>query len=64
MALFAHHTDAFLEVEVLGRKFPGGMTEHALVFGLSAVVLGLVAYGAFAAVRDLRRWRRRKLTAA
>jgi hypothetical protein len=63
MPLFAHHADAFLEIEVMGRKFPDGMTEHALAFGVAALALALLAYGAFAAVRDLRRWRR-KLTAA
>ena len=26
--LFAHHTEAFLQIEVMGRNFPDGMTEH------------------------------------
>jgi len=64
MALFAHHTEAFLQVEILGRSFPDGMTEHALAFGVSAVALGLMAYGAFCAVRDLLRWRARQLPGA
>ena len=63
MIVFAHHADAFLEIEVLGRKFPDGMAEHTLAFGLAAVVMALLAYGAFAAIRDLRRWRR-NVTAA
>ena len=57
--LFGHHAEGYFVVEVMGRDFPDGPTEHALAFGVSAVVLVLVAYGAFALVRDLIRWRRR-----
>jgi len=64
MALLAHHADAFLQIEVMGRQFPDGMTEHALAFTATAVVLGLMVYGLFAVCRDLRRWRQRKLTAS
>jgi hypothetical protein len=57
MVLFGHH----MGVEILGREFaPEGPVEHAVVFGLTAVFLSLMAYGAFAAVRDLRRWRQRR----
>jgi hypothetical protein len=59
MTLFAHHADAFLEVEVMGRKFPDGMTEHAVVFGVVAVLLALVSYGMYSAIRDWRRWQRK-----
>jgi hypothetical protein len=58
MALFAHHAEAFLAVEVNGRRFPDGMTEHALLFGAGAVLAAVLGYGLFAAVRDARRWRR------
>jgi hypothetical protein len=57
--LFAHHTEAFLQIEIMGRSFPDGKTEHALAYGLTAFVLGLMAYGACALVRDLKNWRRR-----
>lgn len=59
MALFAHHAEAFLTVEIYGRRFPDGMTEHALVAGLAAAVVGFMAYGLYAAARDLRARRRR-----
>jgi hypothetical protein len=62
MILFAHH----MAVEILGREFsPETPMEHAVVFGLSAVVLSLIGYGAYAGVRDFRQWRRdRKKTLA
>jgi hypothetical protein len=56
MALFAHHTEAFFKVEIMGRDYPDGMAEHVIMFGLTAVLLVLVCYGAYAAVRDCRRW--------
>src|SRR5262245_45349347 len=58
--LFAHHAHGFLEIEVMGREFPDGPTEHILVAVVAVVVLSLMAYGAFAAVRDLWRWRRQR----
>ncbi len=64
MSLLAHHADAFVQIELFGRSFPDGMTEHALAFTATAVVLGLMVYGLVAVCRDLRRWRRRKLTAS
>jgi hypothetical protein len=56
MGLWAHH----IAVELYGREFsPETPLEHVMVFGITAVVLGLMFYGAWAAVRDLRRWRQR-----
>jgi hypothetical protein len=59
MALFAHHTEAFFKIEIMGRDYPDGMAEHVILFGLTALVVVLVCYGAYAAVRDCRRWLRR-----
>lgn len=56
MVLFGHH----MGVELFGREFaPETPLEHAVAFGLAAVVLTLMSYGAYALVRDLRRWRQR-----
>lgn len=56
MILFGHHVG----VEILGREFaPETPLEHAVMFGAAAVVLGLTVYGAYAGIRDLRRWLRR-----
>jgi hypothetical protein len=53
MILFGHH----IAVELFGREFsPETPMEHALVFGATGLFLGLVVYGTYAAVRDLRRW--------
>ena len=57
--LLAHHADAFLQIEIMGRNFPDGMSEHALAVGLAVLALGLMVYGAFALVGDLKKWRRR-----
>ena len=59
MSLFAHHAEAVFKVEILGRDYPDGMTEHAVMIGLAAVVLAAVSYGLYAAVRDCRRWLRK-----
>jgi hypothetical protein len=57
MGLWAHH----IAVEVFGREFsPETPLEHVMVFGISGVALGLMFYGAWAVVRDWRRWRRRR----
>jgi hypothetical protein len=57
--LFGHHAEAFFSVEIAGRDYPNGMTEH-LIFGAVAVtVILLMGYGAYAGVRDFIRWRRR-----
>jgi hypothetical protein len=62
MVVFGHHTDGFFQMEIMGRQFPNGMTEHALAFGTAAVVLVLVGYGAYAVLRDTRRWLVRRRT--
>jgi hypothetical protein len=56
-ALFAHHMKSWLglDIEVNDQPFPGGMLDHALV----VVALVLMAYGAFAGIRDVVRWLRR-----
>jgi len=60
MHLFGHHTEGYFEMEILGKPFPDGPTEHAIAWGVSTVALLLMAYGLFAAVRDLLRWRKRR----
>jgi hypothetical protein len=61
MGLFAHH----IAVEILGREFsPETPLEHVMVFGISGVLVALTVYGAYAAIRDVRRWRQNRLTAA
>jgi hypothetical protein len=53
MALWAHH----VAVELFGREFsPETPLEHVLAFGATGVLLALLVYGAYAGVRDLRRW--------
>lgn len=59
MSLFAHHTEAFFQIEIFGRSFPDGMTEHVLAVVLGVAVVGLSCYGAYAAVRDLIRRKKR-----
>jgi hypothetical protein len=55
MMLFDHHTKSYLGIgiEINERPFPDGMVDHLLML-LAAV---LMAYGMFAMVRDLLRWR-------
>jgi hydrogenase/urease accessory protein HupE len=60
MVLFAHHAEAVFKVEIMGREFPNGMTEHVIGFSLAAAVVALAVYGAFAAFRDWRRARARR----
>jgi hypothetical protein len=56
MRLLAHH----MGVEFMGREFaPETPMEHAIFLSIAVVVLGLMSYGAYAAVRDFRRWRAR-----
>jgi hypothetical protein len=64
MPLFGHHAEGYFEIEIMGKPFPDGPTEHVLAFGFTAVALVLMAYGAFAAVRDLLRWRKRRVVGA
>ena len=53
MIVFGHHTEGIFQVEILGREFPNGMTEHVLAFGATAVVVALLAYGAWAVSTQL-----------
>ena len=60
MPLFGHH----IGVEFFGHEFsPETPMEHVMVFGITAVVFALMAYGAYAALRDLSRWRQRRRAA-
>lgn len=61
MVLFGHHTEAFVQIEILGRPFPTGPMEHGIALGVTAIALLLILYGAYAAVRDLRRRLRRRV---
>jgi hypothetical protein len=61
--LFAHHTEGYFEVEIMGRPFPTGPQEHALAFGGTALALVLMGYGLYAIVRDVWRWRRGRMVA-
>jgi hypothetical protein len=55
MLVFGHH----VAVELFGREFsPQTPLEHAAAFGATGLVLALTIYGAYAAVRDVRRWLR------
>ncbi|MBN9120106.1 MAG: hypothetical protein J0I06_13230 [Planctomycetes bacterium] len=59
LSLFAHHAEAFFKVEINGRDYPDGMTEHAIFAGIAITVLVLMSYGIYAGVRDFLRWKRR-----
>jgi len=61
MALFAHHAEAFFQIEINGQPFPDGPTEHLIAAGFGFVAVVLMAYGAYAGCRDLLRWRQRQL---
>ncbi len=63
MALLAHHTEAFLQIEINGRSFPDGMTEHGIALALGVLAVSLMAYGAFAVLRDWLRWRGNRMLA-
>ena len=53
MPLYGHH----VAVEFFGHEFaPETPLEHLMAFGVTGVVLALVAYGAYAGVRDFCRW--------
>lgn len=55
MALLAHH----IGVELFGREFsPETPMEHVVAFGVAGVMLALMLYGSYAALRDFRKWRR------
>jgi hypothetical protein len=57
--LFAHHAEAFFAIEINGRAYPDGMTEHAIFAAVAIGVLVCMSYGIYAGVRDFLRWRRR-----
>lgn len=59
LGLFAHHAEAFFKVEINGRDYPDGMTEHVIMAGVAIAVLALMSYGIFAGIRDFLRWKRR-----
>ena len=63
MVLLAHHTEGFLQIEIMGQPFPTGPMEHGIAFGVTGIALLLIVYGAYAGVRDLRRWLRRTVKA-
>jgi hypothetical protein len=63
MVLFGHHTQAYLEIEIMGQPFPTGPMEHAIAFGATGIALLLILYGAYAGVRDFRHWLRRSARA-
>ncbi len=57
--LFAHHAEAFFKIEINGRDYPDGMTEHVIFAAIAVSVLVFMSYGIFAGVRDFLRWKRR-----
>jgi hypothetical protein len=62
MRLFAHHAEGVLQslgldIDINGEPFPNGPTEHVIALVVVLVMTGLMAYGAYALVRDWRRWR-------
>ena len=57
--LLAHHAEAFFKVEINGRDYPDGMTEHIIFAGVLIAVLLFMSYGLYAGVRDFLRWKRR-----
>ncbi len=63
LSLFAHHAEAFFKVEINGRDYPDGMTEHVIMAGIAITVLVFMSYGIYAGVRDFRRWKRGAVTA-
>jgi hypothetical protein len=58
-SLLAHHAEAFFKVEINGRDYPDGMTEHVIFAGILISALVLMTYGLYAGVRDYMRWKRR-----
>lgn len=61
MILFAHH----IGVEFFGHEWsPETPMEHFVAFSISGLVLALMVYGAYAGVRDLRRWLHARKTRA
>ena len=62
MGLFGHHTEGYFEMEILGKPFPDGPTEHVIALAVTVVAVMLMAYGAFALIRDVLRWRHARTT--
>jgi hypothetical protein len=60
MVLFGHHTQGFLEIDIMGQPFPTGPMEHGIAFAATGIALILILYGAYAGVRDFRYWLRRR----
>jgi hypothetical protein len=60
-SLFAHHAEAFFKVEIAGRDYPDGMTEHAIFAAIAVGMLVCMSYGIYAGVRDFLRWKRRPI---
>jgi hypothetical protein len=59
LSLFAHHAEAFFKIEINGRDYPDGMTEHVIFAAVAVTVLVGMSYGIYAGARDFLRWRRR-----
>jgi hypothetical protein len=47
-----------LDIDINGQPFPDGPTEHVIVLAVVVAVTILMSYGAYAMIRDFRRWRR------
>ena len=59
LSLFAHHAEAFFSIEINGRDYPNGMTEHVIMAGVAITVLVFMSYGIYAGARDVLRWKRK-----
>ena len=61
MSLFGHHMKGLIDIEIMGHELtPDGPTEHVIALVIVGVMTLLMAYGAYALVRDFLRWRRRE----
>jgi hypothetical protein len=58
-SLLAHHAEAFFKIEINGRDYPDGMTEHVIFAGIAISALVIMSYGLYAGARDYLRWKRR-----
>jgi hypothetical protein len=59
LSLFAHHAEALIAIEINGRDYPNGMTEHVIMAAIAITVLVFMGYGIYAGTRDFLRWKRR-----
>ncbi len=57
LSLLAHHAEAFFVLEINGRDYPDGMTEHVIGAAMAITALVLMSYGIYAGIRDYRRWK-------